>query len=599
VKLVKQNKKIFLIIAFLLLVILPIGIPLGTVAAQTSGYTISSVDHRVEVMYSGNVVVLDTIHISGQITGNFMIGLPYKYSAYVLEALAFDDTHVYQMNLGVQLGDQMGFYAVEVNFNGNFPSNFAVAFVLSDRLITEQDYSDTLDYPAYPSLTQSAGTCTVNVVFPSTPTSLNITKDDGEIKGGNYQKTNLAAYTNSPATASFLLPIGTLQLSTISNLKRQIAVDPSGKVSVSDNYRITNNSTAAMNSFVLNVPLDATNVVVKDDVGRTLTSVLGNAANGNALAANATLVTFLISGQSTSITAQYNLPNVKIEDSTYVLADFKLFPDVDYYVEHLEAVFVPPEGATIVTPTLASLDSSSTLTRDTFQDTLTVTRDGISNIDYTAPIEKSIQLSYDYSPVWSSFRPTLWASLLAAVGSIALVLARRRRPREEVVLTKAERVASPAVAEAAEDVEFKPGQRVSTNDVKQFIDDYEDRKELKAELKSLDARAQRGKIPRRQYKVKRRAIEIRLESLTKSIERTKGMLRSSSPVNADIVKQLDSAEADLAAAEESIRSLETRQSSGEVTLEYYKKNVADHQKRKEKAESTISGILLRLREKTR
>ena len=77
------------------------------------------------------------------------------------------------------------------------------------------------------------------------------------------------------------------------------------------------------------------------------------------------------------------------------------------------------------------------------------------------------------------------------------------------------------------------------------------------------------------------------------------MLRSSSSVYADIVKQLDSAEADLADAEESIRSLETRQSKGEISLEYYKKNIGDYQKRRDKAESAINGILLRLREKIR
>ena len=67
-----------------------------------------------------------------------MIGLPNKYSAYILKGLAYDENNVYQINLGVQLGDRGGFYGAEVNFNGNSPSVFTVAFVLSSRLITEQ-----------------------------------------------------------------------------------------------------------------------------------------------------------------------------------------------------------------------------------------------------------------------------------------------------------------------------------------------------------------------------------------------------------------------------------------------------------------------------
>jgi hypothetical protein len=287
-------------VAISFLVILPIILPYGTVAAQTSGYTIDSVVHQVEVMYSGNVIVTDTIHLSGRIPQSFMIGLPYQYSAYILKALAYDDTHLYQMNLGVQLGDQnqTGFYGAEVNFNGNSPSVFTVAFVLSNRLITEQDSGDVLDFPAYPSLTQNVGTCTVNLVFPSAPTSITITKADGATTSANYVKTNLPAYTNSPATASFQVPVGTLQLTVISSLSRQVVIDPSGAVTVSDSYRITNNSTTTLNSFALNVPLDATNIVVTDDVGRTLGTVFGNSANGNSLTANATLVTFLTGGQS-------------------------------------------------------------------------------------------------------------------------------------------------------------------------------------------------------------------------------------------------------------------------------------------------------------
>ena len=113
----------------------------------------------------------------------------------------------------------------------------------------------------------------------------------------------------------------------------------------------------------------------------------------------------------------------------------------------------------------------------------------------------------------------------------------------------------------------------------------------------MDARAQKGKIPRRQYKVQRRAIEIRLETLTRNTNRLKDAFRSSSSAYADLMKQLDSAEADLTEAENNIKNLESQQSKGEISIETYKKNIADNQKRKDKAESAINGILLRLREK--
>ena len=596
-----------MITVFLLLVFLPVVLPSGTVFAQSTGYSINKVDHQVEVMYSGQVVIRDTIHVYGQATDGFMIGLPSKYSAYILKAVAYDANNVYQINLGVQLGDRSGFYGAEVNFNGKSPSVFTVAFVLSNSLITyAQDTGVyTLDFPAYPSLTQDVASCNVTITFPSAPSSITVTKSDGEVDTDNYVTQNLVAYTYSIGSVAFQIPTGTLQLTSISQLNRQIPIDPTGKVTSSDSYHITNNSTSTMTSFVLNLPTTASNIVVKDEFGRVLTTATSSLTSRDILLANATLITFLTSGQSTIITADYNLPSATIQGSQYVLSDFKLFPNFYYYVDHATFTFIPPEGATIVTPQLSSLDSSATLTRESFQDTLTVTRDGISYLDYSSPESNTVQLSYDYNPVWVSFRPTFWVSFLAVVGCVAAVFIRRRKPSEkEPTITRTERLPTQqpmptTSSQQAKSVEPITGQRITTENVREFTDAYEEKKQLNAELKSLDARAQKGKIPRRQYKVQRRAIEIRLETLTRNTNRIKDVFRSSTSLYADLVKQLDAAETDLVEAEENIKKLESRQSKGEISLETYKKNIGDYQKRKDKAESTINGILLRLREKAR
>jgi hypothetical protein len=591
--------------AFSLLVILPVALPSGTVSAQTSGYNIDSVDHQVQVMYSGHVVILDTIHVSGQVTDGFMIGLPYKYSADVLKGFAYDDTHVYLLNLGVQLGDRSGFYGATVDFNGNTPSVFTVAFVLSNQLITEQGSGvSVLDFPAYPSLAKDVGTCNVTISFPGVPTTLTVTKDDGVVNDAVYTKTNLPAYTYSVGAASFQLPTGTLQLTTVSSLNRQITIDPTGKVTVADSYRIISNSTTTLKSFVATLPSDASNVAIRDEFGRAVATDFEYSATGNILLANATLITFLTSGQSTTLTAQYNLPSATLQGSNYILPDFKLFPDFIYYVNQATITFTPPEGATIVSPQVASLDSSSTLTRQTYQDILTITKDSLSYVDYLVPQQNSIQLSFDYNPVWVSLRPTFWALFLAVVGCVAVVFVRRHKPKEETYADKTERLSTletePTTStQQAKGSELKTGQHTSAGNIREFIDAYEDKKQLKAELKSMDSKAQKGKIPRRQYKVQRNAIEIRLEGINRNIERTKETFRGSTGGYADLVKQLDLAEADLVEAEENIKNLESRQSTGEISLEVYKRSIGDYQKQRDKAESAINGILLRLREKIR
>jgi hypothetical protein len=297
------------------------------------------------------------------------------------------------------------------------------------------------------------------------------------------------------------------------------------------------------------------------------------------------------------------LPSAILQGANYVLSDFKLFPQTTYFVNEATITFTFPEGATIVTPQVSSLDSSSTLTRNTYQDTLALTKNGLSYVDYLAPHQNTIQLAYNYNPVWVSFRPTFWASLLAVIACVTVFFVRRRKPKEETYAEKTERLAVkeqeamlPAQQKA---VGVKMGQAVTAETIKQFIDEYEDKKQLTAELKSMDVKAQKGKIPRRQYKVQRNAVETRLEGIDRSIKRTKEKMKGTTGTYADLVKQLDLAEVDLVEAEEKIKNLDARQSTGEISIEAYKREIGDYQKQKDKADSAINGILLRLREKIR
>ena len=589
-----------MITVFLLIVFLPMVLPSEGVFAQTAGYSITKVDHQITVMYNGEIVIQDTIDVSGQITNGFVIGMPYTYSTDILQAVAYDSNSVFQVNLGAPLGNQGGFYGAEVNFNGVSPSSFTVAFVLSSSLLTYSASLDgyTLNYPAYPSLAQNVGTCDVTITLPSVPTSIIISKSNGGVSSENYAYTNMPAYANIPASALIRLSAETLQVSDIRQLNRQITIDPAGKVTASDDYTIINNSTAKMSNFILELPTNAVNTVVKDGTGTVLTTAYTTASDF--ILANATLAIPPAEGDSTVIVASYSLPSATIQGSRYTLGNFTLFPEFDYYVDQASFTFTPPQGATIITPQLSSLNPSSSLTRNTFQDTLTIMEDGISWLDFSLLKSNTVQLSYNYNPVWVSFLPTLWVSLAAVIGCIGAVVYRKREPSVKTPTTRREKGSNQKLT-ATMPERVKSGgpmisQRFTPENIREFTEDYEDRKRLTAEIVSLDARAQKGKIPRRQYKVQRRAIEIRLEIITRNTTRLKDVLRSQS-VYADLIKQLDSAEATLNETNGNIRNLESQHNKGEISIDAYKKNIADAQKRKDKTESTINGILLRLREK--
>ena len=105
-----------------------------------------------------------------------------------------------------------------------------MAFVLSSSLLTQQTTNAyTLNFPAYPSLTQNAAICNVTLTLPSTPQSITITKSDGKVNAESYVAQNLPAYTYSPASAAIEIYNGSIQQTDISQLNRQITIDPAVK----------------------------------------------------------------------------------------------------------------------------------------------------------------------------------------------------------------------------------------------------------------------------------------------------------------------------------------------------------------------------------
>jgi hypothetical protein len=528
------------------------------------------------------MVIRDTIHISGQLTGDFLIGFPSKYGAYVIKGVAYDeDNNVYPLSLGVQLSET-GFYGAKVTFTEEAPQVFTILFVFSNSLLSQESAGTVfdLDFPAYPSLTKAVAQCNVDLIFPDTPATLQITKDDGEISTTNFFKSNLPVFTYSPAVATFSIPGGSLRILTIKELNRQITIGPVGDTLASDNYRITNESPSTLGSLVIGLPRDASNIVIKDEFGRTLTTRTLSSSD-NTRFVNVTLTSSINSGTSTLMTAEYTLPSVS-STSPYFTFNFDLFPDFDYYVEAAKVTFIPPEGARFITPESSEIDFSASLIRETFQETLSISREGVSRIDSDFTSEDVLQVTYDYSPLWLSFRPTVWMWTLAVIGCVAVAVWKRPRTSAPTRIATTEASMS-----------------VSSEQVRAFTEAYDEKSRIASELKNLEKRAQKGKIPRRRYKVQKRTSEVRLSNIAKNIAELKRVFRSAGGNYANLVRQLDVAEAELVEVEANTRNIEVRHRKGALPLGAYKKSLADYQRRKEKAEATINGILLRLREETR
>jgi hypothetical protein len=576
----KRNAAKLALMIFSMAVLLTLCLNNQVVGAQSSGYTIQHVDHNVQVLYSGHVVITERIQLSGQIPSTFEIGLPFKYSAFLLKGFAYDESlHILPVTTGVQLQDKSGFSGSSVSLPSGTSNVFTVIFVLSNGVLNQTSTGYDLDFPAYLAFVQPVADYNVTLTVPPAVTVVGIEKPDGVVNATSFNKLNLVAFTYSPAKATLATSYGDVQKVNIISLSRELNIGPSGAIRSLDIYRILNNS-SFLTSFIVNLPISASNVVARDQFGKLLsTSVYENTSLR--LSQNITLSVPMEQGESNILTVEYSLPKVSPESGRYGLS-LDLFSYFNYFVDSASVSVVPPEGATFVAPTLSQLNSAIDLSRDIFQEKLVVKKEGVSYIDSIIPTEDILTVSYEYNSLWIGFRPTSWAWVVAMVGIV--IVAIWRRPKSKPVT-----VSKTVVARSVS------GETLSPEKIREFIEAYEEKSSVSKELRTLEARAQHGRIPRRRYKVQRQTLEGRLETLSQTISQLRDPMMRAGGSYADISRRLEAADVEINEVQLSLQTIEVRHESGEISLEVYRKQLSDLEKRKEKAESTVAGLLSRLR----
>jgi hypothetical protein len=569
----KKRAVAFAILIVTTIILISISFNVKTVKA-TNGYVIDHVEHTIKVLYNGYIFINDTIQITGQAPDGFLMGFPYRYGPYVIRCVAFNSSDIFPVSLNVPLQERIGFYGVEVNFTKGTPQVFTVGFILSNKLLNAINATRfTLDFPAYPSLTKSAA---INASISIE----NATYVDGTMGGFKYGEETLQAFTTMPANVTFDITRGKMQLFDIKVFQSEIMINQIGGIQGSDYYYITNNEPVQLLSIEVTLPPNALNPSAQDQFGRSMSSSAW--ADEKASRYNVSFSTHLGINSSTQFSVKYSLPSnySKQLDATNFNFTFPLFEGIDYYIEKVSVTFVLPEGARISDFKNTLISSVYDVTKNVFQETVVISRGDVSYLENVLPSENVLQLTYEFNPLWSSFRTTLWMWALAIVGCTIVVVWRRPKAAAPVGVPTA------AV-------------RLNLENIKSFVDLYEEKKKITLESESLETMVRKGRIPRRRYKVRKKTLEIRLSTLSRSLTELKERMHAAGGKYAELMGQLEIAETEINEAEAGIKSIEARHSRGEISLETYRKLLTDYKHRKEKTEATINGILLRLREEIR
>jgi len=584
------------VLAFYVLPMLTFTLPSVVEASSSATFLDVKVDHVVDIRESGLLVINNTITFSGLAEGvelpkNYVLGFPFAYKSTLAYAFAYETSNPasrLKLDLNAGMG-KIGFYGVDVSLPAAVES-FTVVFVFSNSIsvsilpLETQTAFYNATFPAYPSLPQLASEVNLKII---TPTSLNFTRSSYEQEGVSfirttegsrhvftYVKTNLTEFSDQPAWFYASKTSGTTQLLDVEEVTRKIEIFGNEQIGVSDSYKIVN-KVGELEEIHLRLQAESYAVSAFDEFGSIPET---NVKTEQASTYTNITVTFSLPRAESNefyLLVQYNVPwkrHITVGSLGEFNVSLSLFENTDWVVRKLTVSIFLSEGASLRSP---------------------VDRESLTNVQNTAFLSSlvfvyqnatpfhdfSFDFTYQRQIFWDSFRPTIW------MGAFALVVG---------AMIGAWRVYQPPPAPALPTAVIS----VRADDLKNFVTYYDEKRRLLKEAESLETAARKGRMPRRQYKVRKMTIDSRLNSLSRDLAALRDKLRGAGPRYAELMRQLEVAETELQGVEANISRTEIRYRRGEISAAAYHKVLEDSFRRRDRAQTTIDGVLLRLREES-
>jgi hypothetical protein len=523
----------------------------------------------------------------------FPLGFPFEYASHLAYCFAYntsDPAEQLEVTLDAGLG-KIGFHGVGVTLPTNTISrdsySFTVVFVFSDMINAEPFLIENLwwnlTFPIYPSLVQTAPICNEQVILPQGVGNILVEWHSNLVDKGlnvsstsidsrqvlRFSKRDLEDFEDESAWVRFYqlvhAELDVFLLVGADEIRRDMILDNWGDISISDFYHITNKGEWNLTSVKLRLPKYAFDVLWIDEEGEAEPSLEGNATTDH-MNATVSFRAALRKNEEAKFTLTYRLPwKEYITQNTWHDFHFACsFFEEEYFDWTIRELSV-----TINLPNNANFQSCSVLPQSV-EDSIIFSFHNVTSFQ-----DIDFLLSYEYVIFWASFYPTMWVGLSVAVLCIIAFLWRAPKPPSVSVIP------------------------VSLEALKSFVDAYERRTGAIRELKILEQKVQKRKIPRRQYRMRKKSVEDRLSVISKDLTNLKGEIRKAGSRYVNIMRQIEVAETELEETEAAIRRIEVRYRRRGISKGTYQKLLEGYNRRKERAETTIDGVLLRLREDIR
>jgi hypothetical protein len=340
-------------------------------------------------------------------------------------------------------------------------------------------------------------------------------------------------------------------------IEREIMLDQMGSIFIANSYHIINLG-SVINRIEIGIPENAYGLSIRDEMGTLEITTENGTIDVNLrdnMETNETQVLYLF----------YNIPwenHISHQNGVDYTISFSFFEQFNSTIEKLTTSITLPKGAQFKSS--IPIDPNDIEKSDLFETVI------FYLYEVTPSQDLHFNINYRYLVFWSSLYPTIWIGIMVFAASIYAFFHKIPQTSSTPIIP------------------------VQPKALKNFVDLYEEKTRIRAELGTLNESLRKGKIPRRRYKVRKRMLGGRLSTLSKKISSLSGQIRSTGPTYSKMLKQIEVAETNLKGAEKDIHRVRTRYRRGEITKDMYKKLIEENKKRIEEAEVTIDGIILRL-----
>ena len=561
---------LFLVFSLLLMSLIPY------VNAETdTSKPYVEVRRLIEVRDWGLVVINDTISIvnngSAPIS-NFQVGFPSNFSQHLDYVFARTELgEALEIARSVDMG-QTGIEGVEVTLlraiDIDEERNFTVTYVFDlVRLTIEADnqvYYAAV-FPKYPAIVFDAVSCNVTVILPEETLLYRSSWGEEGAPILSHVEEPLPAYSNETGFISFS---GQMNLLECEFAKREVTFDSSGQIYFYDSFRLRNRGIDAISTMSFTLPKGAYDVVAYDYFGE-LATTLREGEEAGIPEATVRLRHPSLRGSpffdACLFTLKYVVPTkqyVNHTDFWGYMFETKYFSNFYWTIRELTFEIALPEGGEFVD----LYDTQGNITKNGYQSVLTFRMS-----DVTPFHGLGVKVAYKYIIFWSAFRPTIWIGL--AISFLCAIIAFRR----------------------IRGVPTPPMPPETLELLRDFTDVCDERVALRSELESLEDDYHRGRVRKKDYKRRVKAIERQRFSPDKEFVELKKKLRRVQPRFADAMSKMEVAETEIETAKASIRRLESRYRREEISRDVFEKLVDDYEKRIDRAKTTIDDVVMELK----